>query len=197
MALKRSQQDLAERLHEIKQLMELSGSDIEILTSVIDNDIFGISVILVDEGALRKLKTEIQAIKLRFLKENISNYEEFKKYYSTFNTYKEDLSFITNRQKLVLAEMSTIYRNQVQKYFEDRGDLMIYRKTVNSFISSKLNNKDSLKDLQEVRGYLLTNYSYQDTLYELGLNPEIGEDGFVKLDKLIITEDGIIKSRQI
>lgn len=192
MALKTSNAEIKDRFHEIQQKMELSPNDLGILKNVIDNDIFGVSVILHDEGIIRRLAKELEEVKLIFLKEHAAgDYNIFKKYYKA-DGYEWD--FLTKSQKELLGKLSKSYKKIVQKYFEDRGDLMIYRKSVNSFISSKLKNKESLEDLQEVRGYLLNNYSYHDTLMELGLNPEIGEDGFVKLDKLVLDENGRLKT---
>jgi len=187
MAIRASNSEIVEFLHEIKEKMEISGNDINIISSVIDNDIFGISVILVDEGAIRRLQTEMENIRVQFLK-NYANgdYEIFKKYYKA---PASEWDFLSREQKNIIVKLSKLHKNAIQKYFEDRGDLMIYRKTVNSFLASKIKNKESLSDLKEVRDYLLNNYSYHDTLYSLGLNPEIGDDGFVKLNKLKINEN--------
>jgi hypothetical protein len=188
MSLKASNSEIKEFFHEIKEKMELGEGDTEILTSVIDNDIFGISVILTDEGIVRRLQKEMETIRVSFLKQYANgDYEVFKKYYKAPG---EEWTFLNQEQKNVIQKLAKLHKNALQKYFEDRGDLMIYRKAVNGFISSRIKNKESLTDLKEVRNYLLNNYSYHDTLYGLGLNPEIGEDGFVKLNKLKLDENG-------
>lgn len=187
MAIKASNSEIKEFFYEIQEKMHLNEDETEILTSVIDNDIFGVSVILTDEGIIRRLKKEMEEVRVQFLKDYAnSDYKVFRKYYKAPAT---DWVFLSKEQNNVIVKLSKLYNNAVQKYFEDRGDLMIYRKTVNSFISSRLKNKESLTDLREVRNYLLNNYSYHDTLYSLGLNPEIGEDGFVKLNKLKLDEN--------
>lgn len=190
MSLKTSNSELKERLHIIKQKLEITDKEENILKSVIDNDIFGISIILSDEGSVRRLTKEMEDIKLKFLKEySKGDYDIFKKYYKAEGQYWD---FLNTEQRLILKGLADLYKESVRKYFEDRGDLMIYRKTVNSFIVSKVKNKESITDIKEVRNYLLTNYSYHDTLITLGLNPEIGEDGFVKLNKLKLNDKGLL-----
>jgi hypothetical protein len=190
MPIKASHSEIREILHEIKELMHVDEEDLGILSSVIDNDILGISIILQDEGTIRRLSTEMQEIKIRLLKEHSKgDYEFFRQYYKA---PAHKWTFLSKDELQVLNKFNKMYKYHVQKYFEDRGDLMVYRKTINSFIASKLKNKESLQDLKEVRQYLMNNYSYYDTLYSLGFNPEIGEDGFVKLNRLVLNEDGTL-----
>lgn len=193
MALKTSNSELKERLFQIEQLLEIKEGDLEMLKSVIDNDILGISIILNNEGSIKRLTKEISQIKILMLKEYTKgNYELFKTYYENEISQTGHWDFLSESQKKLLKRLNKLYKNLVQKYFENRGDLMLYRKTINSFISSKLKNKESLSDLKEVRSYLINNYSYYDTLKNLGLNPEIGKDGFVKLNKLKLNENGVL-----
>ena len=192
MAIKISRDEIKDRLYEIESVMELEDEDRLILSKVIDNDIDAIKIILADEGEIRKISVALEEIRVNMLKEFASNdYEIFKKFYKSS---MKEWTFLTDEQKKLLSSLSKLYKKAVTKYFEDRGDLMIYRKTINRFISLRLKNKESLEDLDKVRRYLALNYSYADSLTNIGIDSSIGDDGFVTLKALKINENGALFS---
>jgi len=188
MSLKVSNKELKERFHNIKEKCEVQEQDLNLMKDIIDSDIFGLSVVLYDEGMARKLKKILHDITIEFLKEySNGDYEIFSEYYKKS---LDEWDFLNKDQLRIIKNINNMYKESLQKYFEDRGDLMIFRKTVNNFIASRLKNKESMDDLHETRNYLLNNYSYQDSLYNLGLNPQIDSEGMVKLTPLSIDENG-------
>jgi len=191
MAIRVSKNELKERLYEIQEKLEVSPEELDILADVIDNDIYGLSIILISEGYIRKCKYHIEEIKNKFLKDfSNGDYDIFKKY------YKKDMrtwTFLSEEQKRIIRSFDKLYKQSLKDYFINRGDLMIFRKTFNSFISSRVKNKEDIEDIKLVRNYLMNNYSYYDSLYNLGRNPEIGDDGFIKLNKLSLDSNGRLK----
>ena len=188
MSLKSSSYELKERLFELNNLIDIGENHKDVLENIIENDIMAISIILSDEGLIRRIKKELYKIKILFLKDySNGDYEVFKKYKKL---PEGQWDFLTNNQKEIIGFLEKGYKSSLQSYFENRGDMMIIRKTINNFISNNIKNKESINDLNKVRNYLMNNYSYQDTLYNLGLNPAVGEDGFLKLNKLKLNESG-------
>lgn len=174
--------ELAEMMSEIESLLELSDEDKEIVSSVIENDTYALSVILMNEGIIRKNLQELNRVKLDFLKKySDEDYGIFKKY----NVLPlEEWDFLNEEQKAVLKILSSVYTNSINEYFEDRGDLMIYRKTINSFLSCRLVSDNPTEDLEKVRNYLMHNYSYNDSILNLGLSPSLDINGMLSLSRI-------------
>lgn len=185
MSFRTTKNELKERLELIKDNLECSSKDMKILENVIDSDIEGISIILIDEGIIRGILYQIEDTELRYLKEYSKDYNTFKKYY---NMKTVDWDFLNEEQLIILKNLNKLYLKYVQKYFEDRGDLMIFRKTINNFIESTIKDFNNVK---EVRSYLLNNYSYHDTIYNFGLDASI-EDGLLKLTRLHLNKEGFL-----
>jgi len=192
MSLHISNQELKERLHEIKTKLEVSENDMEIFSTVLKNDTGGVSIILQDEGAIRKSIQTIQDVSTLFLKNYAKgDYDIFKKY------YKKDLNtwnFLTLDQKVLLNELNKLKLLSLKKYFSNRGHLMIFRKTINDFLETQIKGKEDIINIKEIRNYLINNYSYHDTLLGLGLSTEITDDGLVSLEFLKINDEGFLVS---
>lgn len=178
--------ELAHRLNSIKdglKLEELNNGNnlLELLLETRKMDESGIEMILRNEGEMIAQEEFIYSIENEFLKaQTLEKIREYKEKSS------EDWDFLNKDEKSIIYNTIKLLKRTELEYRLNRADLMIMRKEVIDLITTRLHSIQSDKKPTELINIIINNYTYLDTLKNLGVTKE--EDLFKKyyLDKNLI-----------
>jgi hypothetical protein len=158
--------ELANRLNSIKDGLELEEQNqslIDLLTQTRTLDDSAIEILLKKEGAMKAQEEFVYEIENQFLKSQTlqiirENIEE----------PSEEWSFLTNQEKNTIYNTIKILKKTELEFRLERADLMIMRKEVIDFVTTRLKKISSDKKPQDIINIIINNYTYIDTLRNLG-----------------------------
>jgi hypothetical protein len=173
-----SQQELKYRYEELRN--GLGIDDEEIMNMLINTrmqDDMGIEIIIRGEGEKTAINNFLMNIEDKYLSEqDLDTIYKFKEKNSL------NWDFLSDEQLAILRNTEKFYNNIKKDYIINRADLMILRKEVTNFVTVTLKrlikdkNIDNTDRFDEFINYIINNYTYSDTIKELGFNPSIDED---------------------
>ena len=82
----------------------------------------------------------------------------------------DEWKFITNEERVLIDNTARLIKKAHLEFELQKADLMIMRKEVIDFVTHRLNKIKSDKKPQDIINLIINNYSYLDTLRELGYN---------------------------
>lgn len=179
----KSEREMKFKLNYLQEGLELEHQDTrKMLENIIRENHAAIQILFKDEGEIRSISNMIEYAENVYLS-HMSD-EDILKWRNKPSTR---WTFLNDDQKEVLMQLTNLYAKKVSDYFEDKGDLMIFRKTVMYFINHKANDVSPHFDASKFVEYLTEEYSYEDTVFNHGMSPEIDDKtGLMTLDKLKI-----------
>jgi len=179
-----SPQELKYRYERLRDGLQIESDEImNMLTETRREDDKGIEAIIRGEGEKNIINNFMIDIEDSFL--SSQNIDTIYKY---LDKSPEEWDFITEEQKAILRNTENFYKRLKRNYMLYRAYLMILRKEVINFVEvtiKKLDNKDEIQQselFKEMTKYIISNYTYKDTMKELGF--EVQRDEELKEDKL-------------
>lgn len=180
--------ELANRIQNIKDALDLKDDKIsDLLIEARYNDEKNIEDILRKEGEMMAQEEFIYTLENEFLKtQTLQKIREYKEYSS------DEWDFLSNQEKNIIQNTIKILKKTSLEYSLKRAELMILRKEVIDFVTTKLKNIDSSKKPTDIINIIIDNYTYLDTLKNLGYNKE--KDGYLR--KYYLDEDLMFKLKE-
>jgi len=179
-----SPQELKYRYERLRDGLQIESNEImNMLTETRREDDKGIEAIIRGEGEKNIINNFMIDIEDSFL-----GSQDIDTIYKYLDRSPEEWDFITEEQKAILRNTENFYKRIKRNYMLYRAYLMILRKEVINFVEvtiKKLNNKDEIQQselFKEMTRYIISNYTYKDTMKELGFEVQRYEE--LKEDKL-------------
>jgi len=179
-----SPQELKYRYERLRDGLQIESDEImNMLIETRREDDKGIEAIIRGEGEKNIINNFMIDIEDSFL-----GSQDIDTIYKYLDRSPEEWDFITEEQKAILRNTENFYKRIKRNYMLYRAYLMILRKEVINFVEvtiKKLNNKDEIQQselFKEMTRYIISNYTYKDTMKELGFEVQRYEE--LKEDKL-------------
>ena len=164
--------ELAHRINAIKDGLELEklneGNNLlELLLETRKMDESGIEMILKNEGEMIAQEEFIYSIENEFLKaQTLQKIREYK------DEPSEDWDFLNKDEKSIIYNTIKLLKKTELEYRLNRADLMVMRKEVIDLVQTRLKSIKSNKKPQDIINTIINNYTYLDTLKNLGVTKE-------------------------
>jgi len=164
--------ELAHRINAIKDGLELEklneGNNLlELLLETRKMDESGIEMILKNEGEMIAQEEFIYSIENEFLKaQTLQKIREYK------DEPSEDWDFLNKDEKSIIYNTIKLLKKTELEYRLNRADLMVMRKEVIDLVQTRLKSIKSNKKPQDIINAIINNYTYLDTLKNLGVTKE-------------------------
>jgi len=164
--------ELAYRINAIKDGLELEklneGNNLlELLLETRKMDESGIEMILKNEGEMIAQEEFIYSIENEFLKaQTLQKIREYK------DKPSEDWDFLNKDEKNIIYNTIKLLKKTELEYRLNRADLMVMRKEVIDLVQTRLKSIKSNKKPQDIINAIINNYTYLDTLKNLGVTKE-------------------------
>lgn len=161
--------ELAHRINSIKdglKLEELNKGDnlLELLLETRKMDESGIEMILRNEGEMIAQEEFIYSLENEFLKtQTLQKIREYK------DKPSEDWDFLNKDEQNIIYNTIKLLKKTELEYQLNRADLMIMRKEVIDLVTTRLKSIKSDKKPKDLINIIINNYTYLDTLKELGV----------------------------
>jgi len=179
-----SPQELKYRYERLRDGLQIESDEImNMLIETRREDDKGIEAIIRGEGEKNIINNFMIDIEDSFL-----GSQDIDTIYKYLDKSPEEWDFITEEQKAILRNTENFYKRIKRNYMLYRAYLMILRKEVINFVEvtiKKLDNKDEIQQselFKEMTRYIISNYTYKDTMKELGFEVQRNEE--LKEDKL-------------
>ena len=164
--------ELAHRINAIKDGLELEklneGNNLlELLLETRKMDESSIEMILKNEGEMIAQEEFIYSIENEFLKaQTLQKIREYK------DKPSEDWDFLNKDEKNIIYNTIKLLKKTELEYRLNRADLMVMRKEVIDLVQTRLKSIKSNKKPQDIINAIINNYTYLDTLKNLGVTKE-------------------------
>lgn len=161
--------ELAHRISSIQKGLELDKiNDRDLLALLIETrkmDDTAMEIILKKEGEMIAQENFIYSIENQFLQsQTLQTIREYKE------TSSDDWGFLNKDEQDIIYNTIKILKKTTLEYTLERADLMIMRKEAIDFIQTRLKTLNSTLNANEIIDIIINNYTYLDTLKNLGYN---------------------------
>jgi hypothetical protein len=181
--MRKSIKELKYRYNAIKDGLNISDENtMKMLIETKHLDDEAIERIIKMEGEKIAIEKAIYDIENLFLSEqNIDIIYEYK------DVHSDEWDFLNKDMKKILRINEKILKDVKLIYLIDKAELMIMRKAVLEFVENRKNLKN-ISNIDEVLRYIINNYTYIDTLKDLGYKIIEDKDNLY-LEKYILDEE--------
>ena len=173
-----SAQELKYRYERLREGLQIESDEImDMLIETRKEDDKGIEAIIRGEGEKNIINNFMLDIEDSYLAA-----QDIGTIYKSLEKEPEEWDFITEDQKAILRNTENFYKRVQRDYLLYRAYLMIMRKEVINFVEvtvKKMNNKDEIQQsglFKEMTKYIINNYTYKDSMRELGFDVQRDED---------------------